>query len=73
MLTLYKALVATKIKGALKPKEWMNDLDPTILNQNLVGERMRSVYLQLGGDELNERVPDTEEVRRLLERIDSEK
>ena len=73
LLTLYKALVATKIKGALKPKEWMNDLDPTILNQNLVGERMRSVYLQLGGDELNERVPDTEEVRRLLERIDSEK
>jgi hypothetical protein len=73
LITLYKALVATKIKGALKPKEWMNDLDPTILNQNLVGERMREMYLQLDGDEWHTRMPDVEEAQKLLERIDSER
>lgn len=73
LITLYKALVATKIKGALKPREWMNDLDPTILNQNLVGERMREMYLNLDGDEWVDRMPDIKDAQKLLERIDSEK
>ena len=51
----------------------MNDLDPTILNQNLVGERMREMYLQLDGDEWHTRMPDVEEAQKLLGRIDSEK
>jgi class 3 adenylate cyclase/tetratricopeptide (TPR) repeat protein len=72
LLILHRALEATKIKGALRPRKWVQELDPTILNAICVAERLQAVYDQLGGDSLTD-WPDVNAAKRLLGRVKAQR
>ena len=69
LMRLHRALEATKLAGALRPREWMNDLDPTILNIICVGDRMRALYDTMDG--LAD-VPDAADAHSMLAKIEAE-
>ena len=68
---LHKAVEATKFPEALRPKAWMADVDPAILNINQIRTHLKQIYTELDGDSLHEYAVFVE-IKKILDRAELE-